>query len=139
MNYLGLMQPQFGSVMAARTDAELLAVFAAPDGSYRPEAIAAAREEAAKRNLAVPSPVEADEARRALNESRANVPLASGWVIATILFPVACILWLPVASSFERNGYTRKARSLRRIAFTFIGAYAVLLVGLFITLKVTAR
>lgn len=129
------MSQPFAAVMAGRTDDELLEVIASPAGAYRDEALQAAREEAAKRQLTIPTQVEVDDANRALNGSRAEVALDFGWVLASVLIPLAGIPWLLLASNFERTGYARKARTLRRIAWSTVALYALVILTVLIIVK----
>src|SRR5438270_869588 len=101
--------------MAQRPDAELLEVVESPDGTYRPEAIEAARAELARRNITVRPPEEAAKAREATEASRAAEPLEGMWILGAIAMPLLFFPWFVAASRFEREGYLRKARTLRRV------------------------
>ncbi len=117
----------FTAEMAKRTDAELLEVAASPEGTYRPEALEAAFDELKSRNLAPERTIEeAKAARKVADESRATVPLGVGRILtailATVFFPLLAFLWLLVASQFERDGYKKRAKTMRWIAIGYLGA-----------------
>jgi hypothetical protein len=60
---------------------------------------------------------------------RAEVPLELSWFLAAAVMPLLLVPWLLMASTLERQRFTRKARTLRRVVFGWL-AFIASLVGL---------
>ena len=112
--------------MARHSDAELLRVVESPEGTYRAEALEAARAEMAKRNLTARPTAVIAEQRSTVAASRATEPLGLMWILVTLFLPGTCLLALLLASRFERDGYRRKATALRTLALVVIGFYTAM-------------
>lgn len=109
------MSNQFESVMAKRTDAELLAVINSPVGDYQPLALEAAKIEFEKRNLSIDQiSVAKTEIKQKEQdvEAKANEPLNIVAKIFTFLFPG--LLMLLFAVTYKSDGYIRKYRETVR-------------------------
>lgn len=122
----GECMSDFVAAMAARSDAELLDVVNAPEGTWRDEALTAARAELTRRGVAIPSREVADKARAVEFEARAQLPLDARLIVGAIFTPMCFFPWLILASSLEKNGYLKKARTLRQISLGLLAGYLFL-------------
>ena len=115
--------------MSERSDAELLLIVSEQRDDYQPEALKAAEEELLKRNLSTEQVLEAEEVnqeKKRIAGLRDNEPLEVYWKILTALFPG--IFQLVLAGGFRREGYSRKAKDLKRWTLFGFGLYSALLI-----------
>ena len=110
------MPNQFSEAMSERTDAELIRILNDLRTEYQPEAIIAAEEEFAKRNipqetLQTTIMAEVEEIRK-LEESKKDEPLTDWQIIRTVLFPGALMLLL--SRNYRLSGYERKGREMKK-------------------------
>ena len=118
------MANQFTDQMSRRTDAELLKIVIDQRNDYQPEALLAAEEELARRNLSpeqVSSAKEELERKKTFDEKRANEPLDMSLKILTAIFPG--ILQIILSGTYKVEGYDRKARELVRWTLYGFGFY----------------
>jgi hypothetical protein len=123
------MENNFEYVMSKQTDIGLFKILTGPQTDYKPEALEAARNEFAKRNLSADQfetlKQEIEEEEEIKNE-KANVPLDLSWKVLTFIFPG--MINLMFHGMFKTQGYTRKASEL--VSWTLYGAgfYAALII-----------
>jgi hypothetical protein len=122
------MSEGFAQAMAARSDAELLEIANAGEGTWREEALMAAHSELERRGMTLPSREEAEKSRAAINEARAEVPLEPVWILMAFGGSLLIFPWLIMANNFERNGYLRKARTLRAVTLLVPALYVISIV-----------
>lgn len=132
------MEFDFPKVMQAHSDAELLEIVSSQRDDYQPEALTAAEEELARRNLS-PSKLKKAKAgiarKRRATRRRADEPLADGWRVFVAVFPG--VMALVIARALKANGYHRKHRDVWR--FTLYGTAAYALVAILFAVVAAAR
>ncbi|MDR2425298.1 MAG: hypothetical protein LBD59_11360 [Prevotellaceae bacterium] len=128
-----IMTNKFEDVMLQRTDADLLKIITGPADDYQPEALKAAKQEFAKRNLSAnqietaKQEIEQDQKIRSI---KANQPLETAWKILTFIFPG--LIQIIFSGTFKADGFDRKARELVRWTIYGFGFYAGLIVLIFL-------
>jgi hypothetical protein len=128
------MPNQFSEAMSERTDAELIRILNDLRNDYQPEAIIAAEEEFAKRNISeeiLNSTImeEVEEIRRQ-EESKKDEPLTDWQIARTILFPGWLMLLL--SRAYRLQGYERKAKDLKKYTAIGCGGYIAIILLFFI-------
>jgi hypothetical protein len=114
------MENEFDVVMQKRTDAELFKILNGAPDDYQPIALEAAKREFARRNLSeheVATAKQEVEQKQAIDETKANMPLDTGYKIVAFILPGIILLML--SGVFKADGYDRKAREL--VTWTLYG------------------
>ncbi|MEO8146231.1 MAG: hypothetical protein ABI723_01275 [Bacteroidia bacterium] len=114
------MPNKYSEQMSKQTDAELIKIVNELRDDYETEAVSAAEEELAKRNLSsdqISTAKEEIEKKKQFDERRANEPLGPGWKILTAMFPG--LIQIFFSATFKTDGYDRKAREL--VTWTLYG------------------
>ena len=109
------MGNKFASVMAQRSDAELLKIVNESRDDHQPEAIAAAEIELKNRNLSteqVEIAVQVNETNHKIETEKSNMKLNGIWKALTFIFPG--IIQIIFAGTFKADGYDRKASELTK-------------------------
>jgi len=125
----------FEKVMAAKTDAELIAIIDGGPSKLQPEAWQAAEQEFNRRSI--PSEqIEMFRKSNAVEVERENIkmntPLEIHWRILTFLIPM--IFTVVLSGLFKANGYDRKAKELVKwtlygICFYFLLILIIKIIG----------
>lgn len=118
------MTSKFEDVMAQRTDADLLKIVSAPLDDYQPEAVEAAKQELAKRNLSydqLAATQQEVEDKQRIRTEKANEPLGFLWKVLTFLLPG--LLTIVLSGLFKADGYDRKASDLTKWTLYGFGFY----------------
>jgi hypothetical protein len=124
---------KFAEVMAKRTYAELHEIVGKLRDEYKPEAVAAAETEVARRNSAGKKIEPKENIFRTIKKSiedKANAPLQIYWKIITLLFPGLLILLF--GDDLRAEGYERRYKEIWRWFFYGLGFYVGLLILLVI-------
>ena len=125
------MDSEYDSVMAKRTDAELLQIVQGPPDDYQPAALEAAKREFGKRNLSkqqVDEISEQIEQKSRIEDAKANEPLPVILKILAFIFPG--IIQIILGGIYKVEGYTKKFSDLVKwtlYGFFFYGGIAVLI------------
>ncbi|HZX59073.1 MAG TPA: hypothetical protein VFE54_10115 [Mucilaginibacter sp.] len=117
------MENEFDSVMAERTDAELIAILNGPEGDYQPAAMEAAQRVFDKRKLPeqqVASIKQEIKRKQLEDEIKANEPLETRYKVLAFIFP-RMYLWFP--DSVLDQVYQKKLRELSNWHFYGIAFY----------------
>lgn len=118
------MDNRFGSVMAQRTDTELVEIVTVQRGDYEEEALGAAQAELERRGLEA---TRLEDVRQAVvttheeRSERANEPLLLGWKILSALLPG--LVTLAVANKLKMQGYDRQYEDAKRWMWGGLAVY----------------
>src|SRR5689334_8085881 len=132
------MPNNFSEVMSRNSTVQLLKIINDEREDYNPEAVKAAEEELASRNLSSEQ-VELAQTEltqiRKIATDRANEPLEVGYILLTFLMPG--FLWLFLSNALKGEGYYRKSKELAKWSkYVWLGYFLLfILMIIFIVLS----